>query len=45
MRVPRAVLKACLAEVGLIDDPAVRAPLRAPRPESVAAAVKAFQAL
>ena len=40
-----AVLKACLAEIGLIDDPAVRAPLRAPRPESVAAAMKAFQAL
>ncbi len=40
-----AVLKACLAEVGLIDDPAVRAPLRAPRPESVAAAMKAFQSL
>jgi 4-hydroxy-tetrahydrodipicolinate synthase len=40
-----AVLKACLAEVGLIDDPAVRAPLRAPRPESVTAALKAFQAL
>ncbi|NVI91052.1 dihydrodipicolinate synthase family protein [Actinomadura sp. BRA 177] len=40
-----AVLKACLAEIGLIDDPAVRAPLRAPRPESVAAAMRAFQAL
>ncbi len=40
-----AVLKACLAEVGLIDDPAVRAPLCAPRPESVAAAMAAFQAL
>jgi 4-hydroxy-tetrahydrodipicolinate synthase len=40
-----AVLKACLAEAGLIDDPAVRAPLRAPRPESVAAAMAAFQAV
>ncbi|MFB4305567.1 dihydrodipicolinate synthase family protein [Actinomadura sp. GTD37] len=40
-----AVLKACLAEAGLIDDAAVRAPLRAPRPESVAAAMRAFQAL
>ncbi|MFA1542346.1 dihydrodipicolinate synthase family protein [Actinomadura monticuli] len=40
-----AVLKACLAELGVIDDPAVRAPLRAPRPESVAAAMAAFTAL
>jgi 4-hydroxy-tetrahydrodipicolinate synthase len=40
-----AVLKACLAEVGLIGDPAVRAPLRAPRPESGTAAMRAFQAL
>lgn len=40
-----AVLKACLAEEGLIDDPAVRAPLHAPRPESVARARKAFRAL
>lgn len=37
-----AVLKACLAEEGLIDEPAVRAPLRAPRPESVAAALSAY---
>ncbi|MEU8796203.1 dihydrodipicolinate synthase family protein [Spirillospora sp. NPDC048819] len=40
-----AVLKACLAEEGLIDEPAVRAPLRAPRPESVAAALAAYRAL
>ncbi|MGH3243160.1 MAG: dihydrodipicolinate synthase family protein, partial [Spirillospora sp.] len=40
-----AVLKACLAEEGLIDEPAVRAPLHAPRPESVAAALSAFRAL
>ncbi|WP_433464860.1 dihydrodipicolinate synthase family protein [Spirillospora sp. CA-128828] len=38
-----AVLKACLAEEGLIDEPAVRAPLHAPRPESVSAAMKAFR--
>jgi 4-hydroxy-tetrahydrodipicolinate synthase len=40
-----AVLKACLAEEGLIDDPAVRAPLHAPRPESVSGALKAYRAL
>ncbi|MGP4024516.1 dihydrodipicolinate synthase family protein [Actinomadura sp. 3N407] len=40
-----AVLKACLAEQGLIDGPAVRAPLHAPRPESVAAALAAYLAL
>jgi 4-hydroxy-tetrahydrodipicolinate synthase len=40
-----AVLKACLAEVGLIGDPAVRSPLRAPRPESDTAAMRAVQAL
>ncbi|GAA2146987.1 4-hydroxy-tetrahydrodipicolinate synthase family protein [Actinomadura napierensis] len=40
-----SVLKACLADIGLIDDPAVRAPLHAPRPESVAAALRAFRAL
>ncbi|MEU8306000.1 dihydrodipicolinate synthase family protein [Actinomadura sp. NPDC048955] len=40
-----AVLKACLADEGLIDDPAVRAPLHAPHPESVVAALKAFRAL
>ncbi|TDD82887.1 4-hydroxy-tetrahydrodipicolinate synthase [Actinomadura darangshiensis] len=40
-----SVLKACLAEEGLIDDPAVRAPLHAPRPESVAEALQAFRAL
>ncbi|WP_433474837.1 dihydrodipicolinate synthase family protein [Spirillospora sp. CA-142024] len=40
-----AVLKACLAEEGLIDEPAVRAPLHAPRPESVSAAMKAFRSL
>ncbi|TYB48745.1 dihydrodipicolinate synthase family protein [Actinomadura chibensis] len=38
-----AVLKACLAAEGLIDDPAVRAPLHAPRPEPVAAALRAFR--
>ncbi|MFI0484270.1 dihydrodipicolinate synthase family protein [Actinomadura sp. 9N215] len=40
-----SVLKACLAEEGLIDEPAVRAPLHAPRPEPVAAALKAFRTL
>ncbi|TDC82622.1 dihydrodipicolinate synthase family protein [Actinomadura sp. 7K507] len=40
-----AVLKACLAEEGLIDDPAVRAPLHAPHPESVATALAAYRAL
>ncbi|TYK47060.1 dihydrodipicolinate synthase family protein [Actinomadura decatromicini] len=38
-----AVLKACLAAEGLIDDPRVRAPLHAPRPEPVAAALRAFR--
>ncbi|MFC6879783.1 MULTISPECIES: dihydrodipicolinate synthase family protein [Actinomadura] len=37
-----AVLKACLAERGVIDDPSVRAPLQAPRPESVTAALTAL---
>lgn len=37
-----AVLKAALADLGLIDDPAVRAPLQAPRPESVRAALSAL---
>ncbi|MES9608185.1 MULTISPECIES: dihydrodipicolinate synthase family protein [Actinomadura] len=40
-----AVLKACLADEGLIDDPAVRAPLHAPRPESVVNALRAFRRL
>jgi 4-hydroxy-tetrahydrodipicolinate synthase len=40
-----SVLKACLAEIGVIDDPAVRAPLHAPRPESVTAAMRAFRAV
>ncbi|QKG22758.1 dihydrodipicolinate synthase family protein [Actinomadura verrucosospora] len=40
-----SVLKACLAEIGLIDDPAVRAPLHAPSPASVADAMRAFHAL
>ncbi|MCQ0018300.1 dihydrodipicolinate synthase family protein [Actinomadura madurae] len=40
-----AVLKACLAEQGLIDDPAVRAPLHAPRPEPVSEALAAFRAV
>ncbi|MQY06018.1 dihydrodipicolinate synthase family protein [Actinomadura macrotermitis] len=40
-----AVLKACLAELGLIDDPAVRAPLRAPRRETVRRAMAAYRAL
>ncbi|MGI5325641.1 dihydrodipicolinate synthase family protein [Actinomadura nitritigenes] len=40
-----SVLKACLAEIGLIDDPAVRAPLHASHPESTAAALRAFRAL
>ena len=40
-----AVLKACLAAEGLIDDPAVRAPLRAPHPQPVAAALRALRAL
>ncbi|WUI00117.1 dihydrodipicolinate synthase family protein [Spirillospora sp. NBC_00431] len=38
-----SVLKACLAEEGLIDHPAVRTPLHAPRPESVTAALSAFR--
>ncbi|RSN48947.1 MULTISPECIES: dihydrodipicolinate synthase family protein [Actinomadura] len=37
-----SVLKACLAELGVIDDPAVRAPLRAPRPENVERALEAL---
>ncbi|TDC65720.1 4-hydroxy-tetrahydrodipicolinate synthase [Actinomadura sp. GC306] len=40
-----AVLKACLAEAGVIDDPAVRAPLRAAEPGSVSAAMAALRAL
>ncbi|GAA4223685.1 4-hydroxy-tetrahydrodipicolinate synthase [Actinomadura meridiana] len=40
-----SVLKACLAEEGLIDDPTVRAPLHAPHPGSTATALKAFSAL
>ncbi|WP_218005871.1 dihydrodipicolinate synthase family protein [Actinomadura hibisca] len=40
-----AVLKACLADLGVIDSPAVRAPLHAPRPESVARAHAALRAL
>ncbi|WP_131739197.1 dihydrodipicolinate synthase family protein [Actinomadura roseirufa] len=40
-----SVLKACLAETGLIDDPGVRAPLRPPSPESVAAARRALRAV
>ncbi|MFI0370486.1 dihydrodipicolinate synthase family protein [Actinomadura sp. 1N219] len=40
-----SVLKACLVEEGLIDEAAVRAPLHAPRPESVAAALRAFRSL
>ncbi|MFI0405468.1 dihydrodipicolinate synthase family protein [Actinomadura sp. 3N508] len=40
-----SVLKACLVDEGLIDEPAVRAPLHAPRPESVAAALRAFRAV
>jgi 4-hydroxy-tetrahydrodipicolinate synthase len=40
-----SVLKACLAEIGLIDDPAVRAPLHAPHADSVAEALRAFRAL
>lgn len=37
-----AVLKACLADRGLIDDAAVRAPLTAARPETIARALRAF---
>ncbi|TMR06298.1 4-hydroxy-tetrahydrodipicolinate synthase [Actinomadura soli] len=40
-----SVLKECLVEEGLIDEPAVRAPLHAPRAESVAAALRAFRTL
>ncbi|MFD0685775.1 dihydrodipicolinate synthase family protein [Actinomadura fibrosa] len=40
-----AVLKACLAEAGLIEHPAVRAPLHAPAPETVARARRAFRAM
>ncbi|WP_242902856.1 dihydrodipicolinate synthase family protein [Actinomadura terrae] len=40
-----AVLKACLAEAGVIDDPAVRAPLRAPHPDTVARARDALHIL
>jgi dihydrodipicolinate synthase/N-acetylneuraminate lyase len=40
-----AVLKAALAERGLIDEPGVRAPLRAARPEPVARALAALEAL
>ncbi|RKS70813.1 4-hydroxy-tetrahydrodipicolinate synthase [Actinomadura pelletieri DSM 43383] len=38
-----SVLKACLAEEGLIDTPAVRAPLHAPDPASVTAALRALR--
>ncbi|WP_030163793.1 dihydrodipicolinate synthase family protein, partial [Spirillospora albida] len=40
-----SVLKACLAEAGLIDDPSVRMPMKAPREESVAAAMAALRTL
>ncbi|MGI5165475.1 dihydrodipicolinate synthase family protein [Spirillospora sp. CA-253888] len=40
-----AVLKACLADLGVLDSPAVRAPLHAPRPENVARARAALRAL
>lgn len=40
-----SVLKACLAEAGLIEDPSVRMPIQAPREESVAAARAALRAL
>jgi 4-hydroxy-tetrahydrodipicolinate synthase len=40
-----AVLKAALAELGLIDDPAVRPPLRPPRREPVAQALTALAGL
>ncbi|WP_433329640.1 dihydrodipicolinate synthase family protein [Spirillospora sp. CA-294931] len=40
-----AVLKAALAERGIIDDPGVRAPLHAPRPTSVSQALTALRAL
>ncbi|HEX6468656.1 MAG TPA: 4-hydroxy-tetrahydrodipicolinate synthase [Streptosporangiaceae bacterium] len=39
------VLKAALAQVGLIDDPAVRSPLRPPRREPVGRALAALSAL
>ncbi|MBW8485037.1 dihydrodipicolinate synthase family protein [Actinomadura parmotrematis] len=40
-----AVVKACLARLGVIGDPGVRTPLRAPRPESVRRALDAYSAL
>jgi 4-hydroxy-tetrahydrodipicolinate synthase len=40
-----SVLKAALAGAGFIDDPAVRSPLRPPRPETVARATSALRAL
>ncbi|GAA2445311.1 4-hydroxy-tetrahydrodipicolinate synthase [Actinomadura vinacea] len=40
-----AVLKAALAELGLIDDPFVRAPLHAPRAEPVARAISAARSI
>ncbi|MFI0352418.1 dihydrodipicolinate synthase family protein [Actinomadura sp. 9N407] len=40
-----AVLKAALAELGLIDDPSVRAPLRPPGPEPVARALSSLRAV
>ncbi|QXJ23545.1 dihydrodipicolinate synthase family protein [Actinomadura graeca] len=40
-----AVLKACLADAGLIDSPAVRAPLHAPHPATVTRARKALHGL
>jgi 4-hydroxy-tetrahydrodipicolinate synthase len=40
-----SVLKAALAERGLIDHPSVRAPLHAPRPEHVARALAALDAI
>jgi 4-hydroxy-tetrahydrodipicolinate synthase len=40
-----AVLKAALAEEGIIDRPDVRAPLHAPRPEPVTAALRALRTL
>jgi 4-hydroxy-tetrahydrodipicolinate synthase len=39
------VLKAALAELGLIDHPGVRAPLHAPRPETVRRALEAVEAV
>jgi 4-hydroxy-tetrahydrodipicolinate synthase len=40
-----AVLKAALAEVGLIGDPSVRAPLRPPAPEPVARTLAGLRAI